>query len=133
MSPWHDIPLFAGKGTYNFVAEIPKNSSAKFESATKESYTPIKQDVKKGKLRFYPYDITWNYGFLPQTWEDPSHKNEATSALVRCAPLNGWGDDDGKARRGAWVVIRRRGRGPSGTFSGSSAGRPRTGVSMRSR
>ena len=37
---------------------------------------PIKQDTKKGALRFYPYNINWNYGFLPQTWEDPAHKNE---------------------------------------------------------
>lgn len=27
---------------------------------------PIKQDIKKGKLRFYPYNINWNYGLLPQ-------------------------------------------------------------------
>ena len=24
---------------------------------------------------FYPYNINWNYGMLPQTWEDPAHKN----------------------------------------------------------
>lgn len=40
-----------------------------------EPATPIKQDTKKGKLRFYPYNINWNYGLLPQTWEDPAHKN----------------------------------------------------------
>jgi hypothetical protein len=40
-----------------------------------EPGTPIKQDTKKGKLRFYPYNINWNYGLLPQTWEDPDHKN----------------------------------------------------------
>ncbi|WKA09757.1 hypothetical protein VitviT2T_027377 [Vitis vinifera] len=28
-----------------------------------------------GKLRFYPYDINWNYGLLAQTWEDPSFAN----------------------------------------------------------
>ena len=38
-----------------------------------EANTPIKQDIKKGKLRFYPYNINWNYGLLPQTWEDPAH------------------------------------------------------------
>lgn len=31
-----------------------------------ETNTPIKQDTKKGKLRFYPYNINWNYGLLPQ-------------------------------------------------------------------
>lgn len=24
-----------------------------------EEKTPIKQDIKKGKLRFYPYNINW--------------------------------------------------------------------------
>lgn len=59
----------------NFVCEIPKETSAKMEVATDEENTPIKQDIKKGKLRFYPYNINWNYGLLPQTWEDPDHKN----------------------------------------------------------
>ncbi|CAM6091400.1 unnamed protein product [Calypogeia fissa] len=75
ISPWHDIPLKAGDGVYHFVVEIPKESSAKMEVATDEPNTPIKQDTKKGKLRFYPYNINWNYGLLPQTWEDPSHAN----------------------------------------------------------
>lgn len=49
-----------------------------------EERTPIKQDVKKGALRFYPYNINWNYGMLPQTWEDPGHKNEdAGGVFVR--------------------------------------------------
>eukprot|EP01026_Neomeris_dumetosa_P007568 TRINITY_DN12340_c0_g1_i1.p1 TRINITY_DN12340_c0_g1~~TRINITY_DN12340_c0_g1_i1.p1 ORF type:complete len:271 (-),score=48.34 TRINITY_DN12340_c0_g1_i1:330-1142(-) len=79
ISPWHDIPLFAEAketGLLNFVCEIPKESSAKMEVATDEAKTPIKQDVKKGKLRFYPYNINWNYGLLPQTWEDPGVVNE---------------------------------------------------------
>lgn len=41
------------------------------EVSTKEAKNPIKQDIKKGNLRFYPYNINWNYGMLPQTWEDP--------------------------------------------------------------
>lgn len=45
-------------------------------NAQDEEKTPIKQDIKKGNLRFYPYNINWNYGLLPQTWEDPDHKNE---------------------------------------------------------
>ena len=47
-----------------------------------EENTPIKQDIKKGKLRFYPYNINWNYGLLPQTWEDPDKKNEELKAMV---------------------------------------------------
>ena len=48
---------------------------AKMECATDETTNPIKQDTKKGKLRDYPYNINWNYGMLPQTWEDPKHEH----------------------------------------------------------
>ncbi|RZS17639.1 hypothetical protein BHM03_00049807 [Ensete ventricosum] len=54
VSPWHDVPLHVGDGVFNFVVEIPKVSSAKMEVATDEPFTPIKQDTKKGKLRYYP-------------------------------------------------------------------------------
>lgn len=54
VSPWHDIPLQLGDGAFNFIVEIPKESSAKMEVATDEPFTPIKQDTKKGKLRYYP-------------------------------------------------------------------------------
>jgi hypothetical protein len=36
--------------------------------AQDEAQTPIKQDVKNGKLRVYPWNIHWHYGMLPQTW-----------------------------------------------------------------
>ena len=47
-----------------------------------EGSNPIKQDIKKGKLRFYPYNIDWNYGMLPQTWEDPAHTDEALGGVA---------------------------------------------------
>lgn len=49
-----------------------------------EEHTPIKQDMKKGKLRFYPYPINWNYGLLPQTWEDPAHINAKCGGIKVC-------------------------------------------------
>lgn len=58
------------------------------EAATKEPRTPIKQDMKKGKLRFYPYNINWNYGFIPQTWEDPAHKNTECDAFGDNDPVD---------------------------------------------
>jgi inorganic pyrophosphatase len=85
VSPWHEIPLHAGDGLLHYICEIPKETSAKMEVATDEVGTPIKQDIKKGKLRFYPYNINWNYGLLPQTWEDPAH----THPDLKCA-----GDND---------------------------------------
>jgi inorganic pyrophosphatase len=84
LSAWHDIPLYAGQGLLNFLCEIPKETSAKMELATDETRTPIKQDTKKGKLRHYPYNINWNYGMLPQTWEDPGHVDAELKAGVRC-------------------------------------------------
>jgi len=76
ISPWHDIPL-NGKteGTYNAVIEIPKMTKAKMEVATKEPNNPIAQDVKKGKLRDYHGPIFWNYGCIPQTWENPNEEH----------------------------------------------------------
>jgi len=74
ISPWHDIPLKDGE-YFNFVNEIPKNTKAKMEVSTKEQFNPIAQDIKKGKLRDYHGPIFWNYGCLPQTWEDPNVLN----------------------------------------------------------
>ncbi|KAA8498931.1 Soluble inorganic pyrophosphatase 1, chloroplastic [Porphyridium purpureum] len=81
VSPWHAIPLFANdeKTLLNYINEIPKGTSAKMEIATDEPNTPIKQDVKKGALRFYKYgDSLVNYGALPQTWEDPKEVSTET-------------------------------------------------------
>ncbi|KAG8465284.1 hypothetical protein KFE25_002591 [Diacronema lutheri] len=76
-SPWHDVPLMAGPGLYNMVTEIPKYTTAKMEVDTKAPHNPIVQDEKKGKLRYYHGCIFWNYGCLPQTWEDPNVKGNA--------------------------------------------------------
>lgn len=61
------------KGNFHYVNEIPKGTRAKMEAATKEAHNPLKQDEKNGKLRFFTYgNIPFNYGFIPQTYEDPS-------------------------------------------------------------
>jgi len=84
ISPWHDIPLKGKKG-YNMIVEIPKMTKAKMEIATKEASNPIAQDIKKGNLRDYHGPIFWNYGCLPQTWEDPNEEHPE---------LKIFGDDD---------------------------------------
>ena len=80
ISPWHDIPLYANqeKTCLHYVNEIPMNTLKKMEVNTKEAHNPIIQDEKKGKLREFTYrldkgGIPFNYGMIPQTWEDP-HK-----------------------------------------------------------
>jgi inorganic pyrophosphatase len=74
LSYFHDLPLYADKSKqyFNMVVEIPRGTNAKLEIATSEPMNPIRQDQKNGKLRFVAMDYLWNYGALPQTWEDPN-------------------------------------------------------------
>ena len=79
LSPFHDVPLWAdrAKGVVNMIVEVPRFSNAKLEISKEEWMNPIKQDVKKGALRFvkncFPYHgYLWNYGAIPQTWESPA-------------------------------------------------------------
>eukprot|EP00920_Eleutheroschizon_duboscqi_P039062 GHVT01093954.1.p1 GENE.GHVT01093954.1~~GHVT01093954.1.p1 ORF type:complete len:402 (+),score=58.10 GHVT01093954.1:250-1455(+) len=71
ISPWHDVPLYASNGLLSMVVEIPKFATAKMEINTKLPGNPIIQDIKNGALRHYRGPIYWNYGALPQTWENP--------------------------------------------------------------
>jgi len=95
VSPFHDIPLFANaeKTVCNMVVEVPRWTNAKMEIATKEKMNPIKQDVKKGKLRYvhncFPHHgYIWNYGALPQTWEDPKHQDTHTNCMGDNDPID---------------------------------------------
>lgn len=88
ISPWHDIPYKSNDGHYHFVNEIPKNTKAKMEVATKEKLNPIAQDIKKGKLRDYHGPIFWNYGCIPQTWENPNVIHPVAKAKGDNDPLD---------------------------------------------
>uniref|UniRef100_F7BBR1 inorganic diphosphatase n=1 Tax=Equus caballus TaxID=9796 RepID=F7BBR1_HORSE len=77
VSPFHDIPL--------------KVDST--EIATEEPLNPIKQDLKDGKPRFvaniFPHKgYIWNYGALPQTWEDPHRKEKSTDCCGDNDPID---------------------------------------------
>lgn len=95
ISPFHDIPLFASadESVCNMVVEVPRWTNAKMEICVSEPLNPIKQDIKKGKLRFvsncFPYHgYLWNYGAMPQTWEDPSHTDSDTQCKGDNDPLD---------------------------------------------
>ena len=86
ISPFHDIPYKSGK-FFNCVNEIQRFEHAKFEISKSEKFNPITQDIKKGKVRFvknvFPmYGYPFNYGAIPQTWEDPKSKDESVDAFV---------------------------------------------------
>ncbi|KAJ7170022.1 inorganic pyrophosphatase [Mycena filopes] len=95
VSPFHDIPLFADQnnGIFNMIVEVPRWTNAKMEISKEEPFNPIKQDIKKGRLRFvrncFPHHgYIWNYGAFPQTWEDPSQSNAETKAKGDNDPLD---------------------------------------------
>mmetsp|Transcript_33174 Transcript_33174/g.48648 ORF Transcript_33174/g.48648 Transcript_33174/m.48648 type:complete len:1079 (-) Transcript_33174:147-3383(-) len=84
---WHDIPLrpsSGGANIINLVTEIPMYITAKMEVSKELPGNPIAQDVNKdGSPRYYTYGTTFfNYGLIPQTWEDPDVKS------------NGYGGDN---------------------------------------
>ena len=73
VSSFHDIPLFADRnnGILNMIVEVPRWTNAKMEISKEESFNPIKQDIKKGRLRYvrncFPHHgYIWNYGAFPQ-------------------------------------------------------------------
>jgi len=75
------------------VVEVSRWTNAKMEIATKEKMNPIKQDVKKGNLRYvhncFPHHgYIWNYGAMPQTWEDPKHRDSHTNCMGDNDPID---------------------------------------------
>ncbi|KAG1462295.1 hypothetical protein G6F46_004329 [Rhizopus delemar] len=108
VSPFHDIPLYADpseKSIVNMVVEIPRWSNAKIEVSIGEKFNPLKQDCKKGKPRFvrncFPHKgYIWNYGALPQTWEDPTDLHSETGARGDNDPIDAIEIGEGVAKQG---------------------------------
>jgi len=94
LSLWHDIPLLAGKSEtsdliFNFVSEITRGESWKLEMSKTEEFNPIKHDIKNNELRkvnYHPY--TFNYGYFPQTWENPEEMDQLTNLKGDGDPLD---------------------------------------------
>ncbi|MCJ1437545.1 Inorganic pyrophosphatase [Xylographa pallens] len=115
ISAFHDIPLYANEQqtVLNMIVEIPRWTNGKLEVSDslptartylenyhfeiniskEEELNPIKQDIKKGKLRFvrncFPHKgYLWNYGAFPRTWEDPNVVHPETKAMGDNDPLD---------------------------------------------
>ncbi|XP_058649884.1 inorganic pyrophosphatase 2, mitochondrial isoform X2 [Onychostoma macrolepis] len=95
ISPFHDIPIYAdeAKNIFHAVVEVPRWTNAKMEIATKDALNPLKQDMKKGNLRYvsnvFPHKgYIWNYGAIPQTWEDPGHRDRDTGCCGDNDPID---------------------------------------------
>ena len=75
---------------FNFVVEIPMHSTAKMEMMKEVEGNPIMQDTNKdGSPRYYTYGVPFfNYGLLPQTWEDANHRDLQTGAVGDGDPID---------------------------------------------
>lgn len=115
ISAWHDVPLEAPvtvqhKGAdklFNFVVEIPMYSTAKMEVMKDEPGNPIMQDTKNNLPRFYSYGVPFfNYGLLPQTWEDINHVDPETGAKGDGDPIDVIELGEGPLPMGSIVTVK---------------------------
>ncbi len=69
-----DVPLWANEkeSIVNMVVEIPQHTNYKMEIAALEEDHPIMHDTKGKSLRFTNECYPFNYGAVPQTWENPN-------------------------------------------------------------
>jgi len=79
-SMWHDIalrPSGQDDSIINMVTEIPMFYTPKMELQKNLPNNPIAQDSNSdGSPRYYTYGVPFfNYGLIPQTWEDPNLKS----------------------------------------------------------
>eukprot|EP01112_Ceratiomyxa_fruticulosa_P017675 TRINITY_DN5556_c0_g1_i1.p1 TRINITY_DN5556_c0_g1~~TRINITY_DN5556_c0_g1_i1.p1 ORF type:complete len:325 (-),score=47.68 TRINITY_DN5556_c0_g1_i1:80-1054(-) len=90
ISPVHDIPLWIDRdaGIVNMYYEVPNSTHAKFEVDVEAFLNPIKQDVRNGQLRYINMSFPFNYGSLPQTYEDPYYKDPSTKIGGDSDPLD---------------------------------------------
>jgi len=91
ISPWHDIPLYPNPDDLtivNMIVEIPKNTRAKNEVYTQGKLNPIKQDIVNGAVRYFKYPYAYNYGAIPQTWENPEELDPYSSLYGDSDPLD---------------------------------------------
>jgi len=95
VSPFHDIPLYSNEKNKicNMVVEIPRWTSTKFEINKNIKLNPISYDLKNNHLRYVPncfpyHGYLWNYGAIPQTWENPTLLNKDTETYGDNDPLD---------------------------------------------
>ena len=98
ISPWHDVQLYksGSKDTFLGCFELSYLNIAKMEVASDEAFNPFKQDTNKSRhtgekqLRYYAKFPLFNYGMLPQTWENSTVKDKVTECLGDNDPLDIW-------------------------------------------
>ncbi|KAJ5105347.1 hypothetical protein NUU61_002694 [Penicillium alfredii] len=96
ISPWHGVPLFpsaAKPHVVSMLVQIPRWSNVRLEIAKEEFLTPIRQAIQNDHLQYIPNifphkGYPWNYGCLPQTWQDPNLPDPHTQVPGDGGPLD---------------------------------------------
>lgn len=86
-------PEDSEQDVFNGVIEITRNTTAKMEVETTSEHNPIVQDQKKNKEgvkvdRHYGLIPGFNYGMIPQTWENSQHTHQETGLIGDNDPLD---------------------------------------------
>lgn len=96
ISPWHDLALrpHSELDVFNTIIEITRGTTEKMETETTMQHNPIVQDQKKDKktgelkLRHYAIEPPFNYGMVPQTWENAQETDRVTGCIGDNDPLD---------------------------------------------
>ena len=96
ISPFHGINLGLKNDVVNMVVEIPKNRTEKLEINKDLDFNPLKYDIKDNKIREIKYTAfrsnipgyPFNYGAIPQTWENPNKHDPRTGFVGDNDPLD---------------------------------------------
>ena len=89
------IPSCVGEGVYNMVVEVPRWSNAKIEIDLKSPLNPLKQDVKKGKLRWgqaglETLSISEIYKLLTDLWQTAFRTTDISGTMEQSRKLGRW-------------------------------------------
>jgi inorganic pyrophosphatase len=94
---FNDIPLYYDKENdiVNMVVEIPKDTRYKLEISMDDKHNPIKHDLEsdndsdsEDSVRVIRKKYPFNYGALPQTWENPDKITAETGTYGDNDPLD---------------------------------------------
>ncbi|KAL1449143.1 hypothetical protein WDU94_000368 [Cyamophila willieti] len=115
VSPLNDIPLFVNlsQHVFNMVVEIPKGTNAKMSMSLGEALNPIKHEMVNDEHPRYVHlahvtphhGYIWNYGALPNTWENPSENEAHTGYKGDGNPMDVVEIGDRVAKRGEILQV----------------------------
>jgi len=110
ISPWHDLPLRPSDDSLLdvwMVTEVPKRTSGKYGMSQFEPMNPIAANLAQNRqLRHFKQTSFYNYGFLPQTWSDPSQVNRILNIKGDNGPLDVVDISDRQNHRGQVTRVR---------------------------